>query len=230
MAFVTRGLFGTRGSLTTPPCAEPPRKISQAGRSRATLRRKLAHPQDTNTLAHERRPLPDVAPPAGFAEPSGGDDEHYRPSPPGQTRSRTPQTRQARPDRPPSRPRNRPRATGTSEPNATPSGAAGGASVCSMNRTCVRTVGGPSDGTDANTCTCPAVVPGIARNGSAMRVLRCRELQRELQVARALEQPLDMYCVAALDMYCVAAWRSRAGAVLSGGSRARCANYWGHGC
>jgi hypothetical protein len=162
-----------------------PRKICRAERSRASLRRELAHPQDTNTPAHERRPLPDAGSSIGFAASFGADGHHWS-SLLDQARSRTRQARQARPDRPPSRPRSRPRATGTSEPGVPPAEGAARAPACSMNRTCVRTVGRLPDRTDTNTCTHRFEVPCLAKYGLPMRVAGCQRLQRELQILALL--------------------------------------------
>jgi hypothetical protein len=147
--------FGANGPKRTPIARHRSRKLSRTGKSRAILRRELAHPQDTNTPAHEQRPLQAAAPSTGFAEPSDADARH-QPDPPGQLRDHMRAAPCTRPDRPPSRPRNRPRATGTSEPDAALREGTVPALVCLTNRTCVRTVGGPADGSDANMCTCRA--------------------------------------------------------------------------
>lgn len=67
----------------------------------------------------------------------------------------------ARPGRPPSRRRSRPRATGTSGPDPAPQTGAARAVMGWLKRTCVRTVGVLSDGTDTNTCTYGLLGPVI---------------------------------------------------------------------
>jgi hypothetical protein len=148
-----QGPFGTRGSLTTPPRAAQPRKISSARRSRATLRRELVRRQDTGIPAQQTQRSPDAARPVGSVEPSGVDGCRGQPRAghwlhPGKIRLRL----SARPGRPPSRPRNRPRATGKSASAAAFAPDAATSWACAMSRTCVRTVGRASDGTRTNRC------------------------------------------------------------------------------
>jgi hypothetical protein len=145
--------FGTNGPRRTPTAHRSTRKARRARRSRATLRRELARPQDTNTPAREAPPLQGVSHKVGSAESLDVDGSHC-PTLPSRI-SATWCTRPGRPpSRPPSRPRGHPRAAGTSAPVAGRFRGAARLPVCSMNRTCVRTVGVRSDGTHANTCLC----------------------------------------------------------------------------
>jgi hypothetical protein len=111
------GPFGTKDSVRNPPCAEHPHKISPARRSRATLRRELAHRQDTNTPAHAAPQPQDASRPTGCATASCA-DALPAPSRRRSTLHRYGAIRQARPGRPPSRRRSRPRAARTSGSNA----------------------------------------------------------------------------------------------------------------
>jgi hypothetical protein len=152
--------YVTRGSLTTPTCALHPRKTSAARRSRATLRRKLAHRQDTDRHALPTQRLPDAAHQGDSVEPSGVGAQPRDDRPDPSLPPRTWGSRSARPGRPPSRPRNRPRATGTSGPVAASSRDAAAHRACAMNRTCVRRLGPSSDGIDANRCLCALCLIG----------------------------------------------------------------------
>jgi hypothetical protein len=174
--------YVTRGSLTTPTCALHPRKISPARRSRATLRRELAHRQDIDRSAPRTQRSPDAAHPAGSAKPSGVDECPRWMLAGDQTSPRwILGTLGARPGRPPSRRRNRPRATGTSAPAESSSRDAAALRACVMNRTCVRRIGRPADGTCTNRCLCvQCAAAGLAKwlkqtDCSASR------LQRELR-------------------------------------------------
>jgi hypothetical protein len=117
----------------------------------------------TNTPSRATRALPVADRQAGSATPFGEDAccPPTRPIRIGGQRRRAhsyliPEALSAHPGRPPSRRRSRPRAAGTSGSTATPK--TGASHVASgfpnaMKRTCVRTVGTPSDGHHANTRT-----------------------------------------------------------------------------
>ena len=180
--------YVTRGSLTTPTCALHPRKTYPARGSRATLRRELARRQGIDRPAQQTQRSPDAVHRDDSSEPFDadaqpcGDGIGHRRSPPmniGETRWST------RPGRPPSRRRNRPRATGKSGPAATSSQDAAALRVCVMNRTCVRRVRPPADGTYANRCLCArcaVATPTKWLNHADCGVL---SLQRELRRALA---------------------------------------------
>lgn len=94
---------------------------------------------------------------------------------------RTGKTRSARPGRPPSRRRNRPRATGRSGPTATSWPDAAALRVCVKNRTCVRRVCTPSDGTRANRCLCGLCALDVPAKWLNQADSGAWNLQRELR-------------------------------------------------
>src|SRR5580693_628646 len=139
-------------------CAYDPRKIAQTGRSRARLRHELARRQDTGTPVRVALQLLDASIPTCFAAPLdvGGvlaPACPLRASVCRTCRRRVRVTRWAHAPRPPSRARSRPRAAGMSGSGTSRQTGAVRTVVRRMNRTCVRTVGASSDGTDANRCT-----------------------------------------------------------------------------
>lgn len=123
---------------------------------------RLARP-GTGTRARAAPAHRDGAALVGAAPPHGVDARADRPAPPGPAgHDRGASARHTAPaDRPPNRPgrrpprqpRTRPRAAGMRAPCAARSRSAAWLPVCPQERTCVRTVGGRSDGTRANMCT-----------------------------------------------------------------------------
>ena len=168
--------------MKTPPRAEVPRKISPVRRSRATLRRELAHRQDIDRPALQTQQPPGAAHLDDSVEPFDADAQPRghrtgRRSPPmnrGKARQST------RPGRPPSRRRNRPRATGKSGPAATSSRDATAHLVYVMNRTYVRRIRRPADGTRTNRCLCAQGAVTRPANWLNQAVCGASYLQREL--------------------------------------------------